>query len=208
MDDNEILFTVFDSLGIPTVALIIVLTYGILLLYFLRIMRNSRVEEEKKFINALSTGITNGVITEFSDVVNIYKGVRKATSGNDENSKARLATWLRAYLLSELESSTEISNTDQMIATKNQVTAFIEKAEKESPHALLPDLERNVIRDIESYLGANDNSSVKRKIGELSTAIQIREEALGSLQSTTKWSVPLSIFGFVLTVIFGILSIF
>lgn len=151
-------------------------------------IRDRRNAEEKRFTNALNNGIKKNMVTEFSDVEYIYKGVRKINNRDDEINKARLATWLRSFLLDLVENSEE--ETENLKSIKKYISTFIEKAESASPHAGIPDLERNIIRDIENYLNAQNTDSVKRKLNELVAAIQAREESVQKLQGITKWSVP------------------
>jgi hypothetical protein len=162
--------------------------------------------EEKRFLKALSNGIKTGIVTEFSDIENIYKGVRGA-SGDEESNKARLAKWLRQYLLSLFENDGDNTETEIARKIKIEITKYIEQVEKTTPHAGLPDLERSIIRDIDTYLSIENKDAAKRKIDELVAAIQVREESLKKLESTNKWSVPLSVIGLILTVIFGFISL-
>lgn len=184
----------------------VTVTYATVLNRFLSKSRTRRDQEEKRFINALSNGIGKNAISSFSDVENLYKAIRRKNNIDDDVSKDILAIWLRNYMLEVVEGCEE-SNSEQVGSLIAQITSYIDKAEMESPHAGLPDLERSIIRDIESYLHANNSDGVKRKLSELSTAVQLREESVSRLQSITKWSVPLSVIGLLLTVVFGVASL-
>lgn len=115
---------------------------------------------------------------------------------------------MRVYLLQLFESEINEKNSQSVQSIKNEITEYINQVEKSSPHVGLPDLERSIVRDIEAYLNSDQKDGVSRKLDELVTAIQIREETLRKIQNTNKWAVPLSVVGLILTVTFGVLSIF
>ncbi len=189
-DTNQLVFFLFASI-----------TYGSLLFVFLIKIKNRKENEEKRFIKLLSNGIKNKMIDSFSDVEDIYKGVCKINNSDNETDKSKLAKWLRELLLNLIE-----NKTDNYLEVKKSIVSFIKKAETESPHSGLPELERNIIRDIENYTNLKNTESTKQKLNELVAAIQARTESIKKLQGITKWSVPLSIVGLILTLIFGILS--
>ena len=180
--------------------------YAVTLMTFFNRAKDKRRTEEKRFITALNTGFENNTITDFNDIENIYKAVRNVNANDDELNKARLARWLRSYLLSIVENS-DSNKSENVNQVKDKISAFIQKAEMESPHAGLPDLERSILRDMDSYIQSSNSDGAKRKLDEMATAIQVREESVTRLQSITKWSVPLSVIGLILTILFGVLSI-
>lgn len=185
----------------------VIATYAVAVSKMLNRISERKETEEKRFLKALSSGIKSGVISEFSDIDNIYKGVR-ASIGDEEVNRARLAKWLRAYLLQIFENEVEEKNCDSIKSIKKEITDYINQVEKASPHVGLPDLERSIVRDIETYLHSDQKDSVSRKVDELVAAIQVREESMKKMENTNKWAVPLSVVGLILTLIFGISSIF
>jgi hypothetical protein len=200
------LFNISNPLMIITATMVIA-AYAVAVSKMLNRIAERKETEEKRFLKALSAGIKSGVITDFSDIENIYKGVR-ASIGDDEVNRARLAKWLRAYLLQIFENEVDDKNRDSVKSIKKEITEYINQVEKSSPHVGLPDLERSIVRDIEAYLNSDQKEGVSRKLDELVAAIQIREDSFRKLESTNKWAVPLSVVGLILTLIFGISSIF
>ncbi|MFK5947599.1 MAG: hypothetical protein QM500_02370 [Methylococcales bacterium] len=185
----------------------VIATYAVAVSKMLNRITERKETEEKRFLKALSAGIKSGVITEFSDIENIYKGVI-ASIGDEEVNRARLAKWLRAYLLQIFENEIDEKNRDLIKSIKKEITEYINQVEKASPHVGLPDLERSIVRDIEAYLNSDQKDGVSRKLDELVAAIQVREDSFKKMESTNKWAVPLSVVGLILTLIFGISSIF
>ncbi|WP_312244290.1 hypothetical protein [Stutzerimonas nitrititolerans] len=201
----EALLSLTDPVVIAASALAIT-SYAVAVSKMLNRITGRRENEEKQFIKVISPSIKSKIITDFSDIENIYKGVRSSLS-YDDTDKARLAKWLRKYLLQVLKQETNEKNTDLIKTIKNEISEHIKEVEKASPHAALPELERSIVRDIETYLFADNKESVNRKLNELVTTIQVREEAFRKIENTNKWAVPLSVIGLILTVIFGVMSL-
>jgi len=87
--------------------------YAVAVSKMLNRITEKREIEEKHFIKALSSGIKAKVVTEFSDIENIYKGVR-TTTGDAEVNRARLAKWLKKYLLQLFEQDTNESEIESL----------------------------------------------------------------------------------------------
>lgn len=204
--------TFFDFLDISgplpiALATAVIAAYAVAVSKMLNRITERKETEEKRFLKALSSGIKSGVINNFCDIENIYKGVRNSI-GDEEVNRARLAKWLRTYLLQIFENEIDEKNSQSIQSIKDEISEYINQVEKSSPHVGLPDLERSIVRDIETYLHSDHKDGVSRKLDELVTAIQVREETLRKIQNTNKWAVPLSVVGLVLTVVFGVFSIF
>ena len=109
-----------------------------------------------------------------------------------------------ALISKEIDKSIE----DKMlIEWKEKISSFIQKIEEVSPYSDLPDIERSILTDISTYLENNDKDAVERKLSELASIIQARNDDLNKIRSTNKWAVPLAVVGMILTVVFGLLSI-
>ncbi|MGR6008448.1 hypothetical protein ACT7CZ_06825 [Bacillus cereus] len=67
----------------------------------------------------------------------------------------------------------------------------------------IPQSERGMMNDIFSFLGKNDSEAIRRKLVELSNAIQLRKEELDKIEKLNKWSIPLAVVGLALTIMFG-----
>lgn len=96
---------------------------------------------------------------------------------------------------------------ETIIKWKVKISKFIEKNEEFSPYADIPAAERNVLSDISVFIEKKDTESIKRKIGELAGMIQARQDDMNKIRNINNWTIPLSVIGLVLTVIFGILAI-
>lgn len=173
------------------------------------------------FFAALGDGLRNGTIKTLGDLVNVYKGVRDLSS-EDLTYRPHLSRWLREYLVSlvsgrvnrvpfyyrhlDEEEGAKLSDDDRQ-KYKDLVTKFIEENDSSSPYADLPGIERSIITDISTYAGAQNTDGIMRKLSELASAIQAREDTVSRVQATNRWSVPLAVVGLALTVLFGVLSL-
>lgn len=187
-----------------TAIVLTTVAYAVVVNRFLIRIKDRKDKEEKKFLGILENAIKNGLISEFSDVEDIYKGIKNVSGSGDELNRVRLAKWLRIFLLNIYENE---SSSENAIKLKQSIKNFVEAAETISPHSELPSLERSLIRDIEKYLIAADFENSQRKLKEIVTSIIIREESVMRLKGIAKWSIPLSVIGLILTVTFGILSL-
>ena len=185
---------------------------GYLLLYFIayNLLRERKVERQKKFFKALVEGLKTGSITTIDDIVNIYKGVAGLSSEN-LSYRYRLSKLLREFLVDLISKNKNVIGgdlDDNIIRDwKQKLSDFIQKNEEISPYADLPAAERNVLSDISTFLEKNDAKSVKRKTLELAGMIQARNDDLNRIRNINRWAVPLSAIGLILTIIFGILAL-
>ena len=185
-----------------------IVTYAAAVTRMLRRLSERREKERDRFFKALTEGFKVGAVKTLLDIENLYKGVCRIST--EEGTKpARLSKWLREYLVELLEAGTKAKeNSDEKLIWKDSITAFIEQLEQQSPYANLPDLERSIITDIEVFLNSDDKTAIERKLGEITAAIQVREESFAKIRSTNRWSVPLAVIGLVLTITFGLISLF
>ena len=198
------------SLTTPSREMLIILTitvatatYIVFGFYFLRQIKIRRIRRREKFFEALTKSFQLGSIESIDDVINLLKGI--TTSFSEEEYKAGLTRWLRQYIvyLVTSESDKNFVNT-----CKQKISEFIRQNETTSPFSELPDNERNILKDIMEYLNTDNKDAIKRKLNELKISIQTRYDDLRQVKAQNKWSVPLAIIGLILTIIFGIISLF
>lgn len=178
--------------------------------FFIQRSRDKREENKKRFFKALLEGLKSNSVAAIDDVVNVYKGVFQLSS-EESNYRYSLSKLIREFLVDVISKNknTLVSDIDDktIVEWKQKLSDFIQKNEESSPYDDLPPAERNALNDLSIFLEKNERESVKRKIMELAGMIQARNDDLNKIRSTNKWSVPLSIMGIILTVIFGILAL-
>lgn len=172
--------------------------------YFLRISRERRNKRQEALHNAISRGLLNGALETVEDFVNVYKGVH-GLSADDITYRAGLGRNLREYLV-RLVSDDKMEAKDVRLL-KEKINVILKQIEAEAPFADLPAAERNLIIDVQKFVGSGDVHSANQKLQDLAGLVEVRQDALERLQASNKWSIPLAIIGLVLTVIFGIVSL-
>lgn len=190
---------------------LLIITYALALVgfYYSVVIKTQekRAKRKQEFFNALKEGFKTSSLTTIDDIVDIYKGV--SGSGTDDfDYRYGLSRQLREFLVELISKKMDESLGDETIRDwKVKLSEFIKKNEEMSPYADLPPTERNILNDMTTFIDKNDMESLKRKTSELSGIIQAKHDDLNKVRNLNKWTVPLSIIGLVLTVIFGILAL-
>lgn len=129
-------------------------------------------------------------------------------STEDLSYRYGLNKWLRELLTLIISEDPEIKfNKDNLKMLTQKITEFIDNNEQVSPFSDLPETERNMLSDIGAFIKNDDKNSANRKIKELSSVIQTRNEEQKKLENQNKWAIPLAIIGVILTITFGLISI-
>ena len=186
---------------IPAVSI----AYAMAAYFFFRRLVDRRDREKNRFFRALTKAIESSSVTSIDDVRNIYQGVRR-TVADSSLTPPHLSRWLREYLVEIIEDAPQES-IEELRERKELITRLLAENEERAPYEGLPELERSIVADIEVFLDADDKGAIKRKLKEITSAVQAKEDMLAKVQTTNKWAIPLAIVGLILTVVFGILSI-
>lgn len=173
--------------------------------HFLFRSRERRKNREQEQKETISTGLLSGGIETIEDLVNVYKGINGLGS-DDISYRAGLGRFLREYL-AKIVSSESLSS-EQIKQLKSKVNEFLKKLDEESPFSDLPAAERNLMIDINQFIQIGDQPSAFRKLENLAGLIEARQDGFERLQNSNKWSVPLAVIGLILTIIFGVFSLF
>lgn len=196
-----------DSL-LSIFTVIFTVIYAVTASFLLKRIKARRIERKDDFFETAVQGLQDGTIETIDDLINVYKGVTKLSS-EDLTYRYGLNKWLREILAKLVgRKISENLNIEEVKQLKLKLTEFITANETASPFSDLPDTERNILNDLKTYSNNGDKISIERKISELSSVIQTRYEEQKKLETQNKWSIPLAVIGLILTVVFGILSIF
>ncbi|WKN30989.1 hypothetical protein PZB74_18725 [Porifericola rhodea] len=200
-------FLTKDSL-LSIFTVIFTVIYAVTASFLLKRIKARRIERKDDFFETAVQGLQDGTIETIDDLINVYKGVTKLSS-EDLTYRYGLNKWLREILAKLVgRKISENLNIEEVKQLKIKLTEFITANETASPFSDLPDTERNILNDLKTYSNNGDKISIERKISELSSVIQTRYEEQKKLETQNKWSIPLAVIGLILTVVFGILSIF
>jgi hypothetical protein len=182
-------------------------TYAIAISKLLKTRDQKKQKRKEKFYKVLNEGLELETIESLHDVYNLYKGTHNLTLEND-NYRFRLNELLREFLVKLQLKEDKNVNEVKIKEWKNKIDKFIKQNEELSPFSELPQAERNIMNDILAFLEKDDKGSIKRKLNEMSTSIQIRKEHLERVEKQNKWSIPLAVIGLLFTIFFGIVSFF
>lgn len=187
---------------------IFILVFGIAYLVIFKTLldriRKRKKDRNDKFFEALNHGFENGTIESYDDIVNVYEGITRMST-DDDGFKYGLKRWLKEYLV-EIISKKE-SEGNALIHKKQKVTEFIRRNEEITPYDDIPVAEKNLLLDILTFSKEGKQEAIKRKIDELSGIIKTKNDVLGKIQNSNKYSTILAAVGLVLTIIFGILAL-
>jgi len=167
------------------------------------------IKKKEKFFESLFQGLKSNIINSISDIENIYQGITNLSS-ESSNYDYSMLQWLKEFLVKVMlkDFDEDLSN-DTYNELKDKTTIFIKEYEESSPFSNLPEREKNLFNDLLLYLNSDkiNNEHVKTKLKELNSIFQTKVNTLDKLERINKWSVPLSIIGLILTILFGIVSI-
>jgi hypothetical protein len=171
--------------------------------YYMTRVRRRREDRETRLKNAIANGLVNGQVDGVDDLVNLYSGVTNSAD-DDVTYKAGVSRILRRLLVT-LAADPEGTPPKRFLKTK--IKELLKQIESETPFADLPTAERNLIIDARRFIQINEQGAATQKVDDLANLIEARQEAYEKLQSANKWSVPLAIIGLVLTIVFGLMSL-
>lgn len=191
------------DLALQAFAVMFTVVYVSLAYFYMTRVRRRREDRDAKLRSAISNGLVNGQVEGVDDLVNLYRGVTNS-SDDDVSYKAGVSRILRRLLVS-LAADPESTQPKRMLKVK--IKELLRLIETETPFADLPTAERNLIIDVRKFIEASELHAATQKVDDLANLIEARQDAYEKLQSANKWSVPLAIIGLVLTIVFGVMSL-
>lgn len=195
----DVYVTVFIVAGI--------VAYAIAVTSLFMRFREYRVKKKRRFFRALLEGFRNGSVCTVEDVIDIYRGIYPTSSGVDHH-RYGLSRQLREFLVELISKRLEHANDDALVLEwKEKLSEFIRVSDAKAPFIDLPPHERNVLEDLSNYIENSDRDGMRRKMLELGGLLRSRLDVLERLQGINRWSIPISIVGLLLTVVFGVFAI-
>lgn len=193
-----------DEIWLPALIVMVMVGYGVAVLSLFVRFRERKVDKKRKFFSAIREGLANGSI---EDVVDLYKGIY-VSSADVTSAHYGLSTQLRQFLVDLLSKELHnVQDDETILAWKDRVSEFIRISEERTPFEGLPDYERNVLRNISNFVEMGDQPAIKRKLLELGGILHTKSDNLNRIRGINRWSIPISLIGLVLTVLFGFIAI-
>ncbi|MDD4431772.1 MAG: hypothetical protein PHF61_10280 [Bacteroidales bacterium] len=210
-----------EDLFLGLMFLVMMLIMAIYIGSFLLLIKFKRERENKKrnkkaFYRAFKAGLNNNTIKSFDDLKNLYLGI-SGKSKEDLEYYRDLTTLLREFLVDITSLNPAICKNDpdlniefdeKKIADWNaKISTYIKTIDELAPYADLPNAERNILNDISCCIGSTQEKIISSKLLELAGIIKTRNDDLNWSKKINRWTIPLTIVGVILTVIFGILAL-
>lgn len=144
-------------------------------------------KEKEKFFEAITSAIDTGALGSYQDLTYIFEGSTKG-SISSAPQRANLSQYLREYLVDMITRAGANQAGIDLTERKTLISSLIEQNEEATPYANLPELERNIILDMMSFLDAGKPAEAMGKIRQVSTAIEAREDLLTRIRARNRRS--------------------
>lgn len=203
MKEGDNLLNYNDLIGLMATLYILVFA----LLVITKSNRTSKVKRiDNEFLKILTLSIKEGSIESLADLYNIYDGLLPVS--RSEISEESHRKYLRRMLNKvSVELRLRVEDREEFMVMQGRIKYFISLIDQVSPFDSLPEVERNLLNDLQYYVTKKEDNGALRKIDEISSAIIIRNEQLKKAHNINFITVPLSIVSLIVTVYFGIISI-
>ena len=176
------------------------------LFYLFSIQRDKRTTEQ--YFERLLKCINQQTIDE--DILFITFKERNnhlyIASGNDFSPEGFLESFL-AYAIDH------DPNGNYTQKAKEAINPILQRLRDENPYSKVDERERRVLLSIDdttkksAKLTAGEKSAIKHNLDDLAMALEENQNALEKSKKANKWSIPVSVIGVLLTLIFGILQV-
>ena len=162
---------------------------------------------KEKFFFLLIEGLKNSTILNVNDISNLYKGTVKKYMENSYHKRV-LNIWLREFWVNLVSMNTkEELSVEYTNKWKIIIEDCIENNKKSLPYSDLPDTDRTLFTDLESFIDKADIHSAKRKINEITSIVKKYNETTIKFEKRLKYSNLVTLFSIALTVAFGLASL-
>jgi len=134
--------------------------------------------------------------------------IRTVISSVEREHEATLpaVTALQDYLVhTQLEKSADAD--PKVLDLSERIQELIETENQQQPFEGLPDDEKRLMRALNDAIQHSNADAVRFNMEELCSVLRVRNRTYQRQHALSRWSVPLAIFGLVITIIFGIMQI-
>ena len=175
----------------------VIFAYLLVLLVSLVLITSSRRRAKRDFFRSLTNKIQAGLISTKNDVTILVNSI---------NRKYGITYSLLYYLEDYL---TYISAFKPSFKKEDQdlLNEIILSEQADQPFSGVPEEEKCLLINIESFASANDTESIKNNLHELGSVLATKNRIYTHNEKINKWSIPIAIFSIIVTIIFGYLSL-
>lgn len=195
-----------NEIWIASLAVAIGTFFGFFFIKILKEQKEKRIEKEKSFVNTMILAIQNNNIKDEEDVTTIFRGVLEIENLNF--SKSHLIFLLEKVILNLYKQEQDNKLQERMAFFKSILSKMKTELLEHEPFTGLPKVEKTLMTDILEFGKTQQEKLFINKLQDLSQVIKTRYEENQKLEETNKWSVPLSIIGILVSIGFGLYTIF
>jgi uncharacterized membrane protein (DUF106 family) len=156
---------------------------------------------KNKFFNILSNNIKQQQIINKEVVLLLLNSINR-----EFDNSYSLVPILEDYIVYLSKNEDKTSNNDN-IKKIHTIKEIIKIENQEKPFYNVPDEEKTILRNINENITNNNLDYIKSNLQELGSVIAARNRSFERMQKVNKWSLPISIFGIILAIIFGIIQL-
>lgn len=183
------------------VAIAIAMLANILTSRIIKPERRDEKAKEKLF------KILNGHLSAGGEIDIEFLKYIKSSVEREFDTNIVVSHLLEDFLVDKLQSSSEIGGDKNK--NIDELKSLIESESQIKPFDSLPSEERRLLKGLRDSIDNNVSpESTYYFIDELSTVLSIRNSEYEKSRQTNRWSVPLAVIGLLLTIVFGLMSIF
>ena len=201
----ELILTLLSK--IPFTAVVTLMAAGFSLFMFIEV-----IFDRKKLSNARSSSDKFFLLLNKKFELNLVKGktdivVLADSVAREEEVEYDFIQLLEDYLKHLMKDSKE-RDQQKIINQYSIIKKMIEEEMKEEPFADLPEEERRLLRSLKNSIETSKQNLVDADLDSLKLLITTKNRIYSRSEKTNRWSVPLALFGLLLTIIFGIKDLF
>lgn len=151
--------------------------------------------------------ILNSYLSEGGEIDLEFLKYIKSSVEREFDTNIVVSHLLEDFLVHKLQPSSEIG--DDKNKQIDELKSLIESESQVKPFDSLPSEERRLLKGLRDSIDNNVSAeSTYYFIDELSAVLSIRNSEYEKSHQTNRWSVPLAVVGLLLTIVFGLMSIF
>ena len=169
-----------------------------------RIIKPERRDEKakEKLFKLLNSHLSEGGEIDIEFLKYIKSSVER-----EFDTTVTVSHFLEDFLVHKLQSSSE--GEEDKNKHVDELKSLIKSESQIKPFDSLPSEERRLLKGLRDSIDNNISpESTYYFIDELSTVLSIRSSEYEKSHQTNRWSVPLAVIGLLLTIVFGLMSIF
>jgi hypothetical protein len=174
------------------------------------IVKLHKSQKKRFFTTQICNSLENEMLKDFDELLILFESI-SVIEKTDPSFDQSLDEYLNYAIAALYESEEKSEQTQDSVSKKRnlieQIKAYKALNLKKNPNLYLPDFERQLFESITESLNNKNTDRVREKLSELSGAVKTVHENVAKNTTMTKWSYGLTIAGFIVAIILGLLQL-